>query len=378
MNLEKKITWWGIGALGLLLLLSSIPGFAGDMRQADLMRLLAQVGGAQWGDEIDNPLLCTRSQLSNPLPKAEVSIALATLPLAPDRDSFRLTAAANCLLGQSGAALAAYQSSSISDLNSALQQYTILAEDGNPAEGIQILAAAGLSDDEWLLAADVMTNPTTSADPRPILRSLLEKEPADQMVWMLWLKEGSRLQQSAGWAAALAWYQEGLQHPDAMTGSLALQAGRILQKVADPLDPHAALTFYNQAIASGKYLNKEESTAYIFRGEVYRSLSKEYSPSQSLAEFDRALEIKPDADSAWFSKGLVYFYDLKDLTNAELNFRHALLLNVKSPEAHYFLGEVARTRGDLARAKNEYEQALTLKPDWQAPQDRMNSLLAGK
>ena len=272
-------------------------------------------------------------------------------------------------------ALETVRSVSSEDLYSAFQQYGMFMRTGNPEAGLQALSDARLSNSEWLSAADLIVNREPQLDARPLLRSLADQQPSEDQIWSLWITASSLIQRSEGWAAAVVWCREGLTYPAAFTGSLALRAGRILQSASIPRDYKAALTYYDQAIVSGGFLSAiDESNAYTYRGEVYRSLPNEYSSQQALAEFDRALEINPESYFGWIGKGNVFLFDLKEPDRAASFYRKALQLDDHSPHAYFYMGELASIKGELDVARQFYLKAQSLMPDWPPPKDRLKAL----
>lgn len=137
------------------------------------------------------------------------------------------------------------------------------------------------------------------------------------------------------------------------------------------------------------------SAAYVQRGNAYFYL-RNYT--RALAQFDRALEIDPDAHLALFGRGMalgragdieggvnaltdylaqhprsslaytkrgIRLLWLQDLDRARSDFERAIELDASNAEAHDDLGVVHARHGDLRAAERLFKQAIALEPGYQ-------------
>jgi Flp pilus assembly protein TadD len=70
------------------------------------------------------------------------------------------------------------------------------------------------------------------------------------------------------------------------------------------------------------------------------------------------------------------YFRLGDLDRAEKHLTQALALEPFDPTVHEHLGDLYRARGEVAKAKQAYEQALRLKPDEEGQEERIREKLA--
>ena len=133
-----------------------------------------------------------------------------------------------------------------------------------------------------------------------------------------------------------------------------------LEKRADD----ASLQFCNQAIDQGA-LNRDDLTrTYVNRGAV---LMNRHDYDAARADLERAIQLDPSIGDAWMNRGAIniiahrYAEGIADTTKG-------LALGVSEPAKAYFNRAVAYEGVDDERsAYLDYQQALVLKPDWEAP-----------
>lgn len=84
--------------------------------------------------------------------------------------------------------------------------------------------------------------------------------------------------------------------------------------------------------------------------------------------FAQAVELYPkeseyQACFGWTTFKLNHPADAKKADEGEKIVKQALTMNARNDKAHYFLGQIAKTRGDLDEAKKQFEKALDIQPD---------------
>ena len=93
-------------------------------------------------------------------------------------------------------------------------------------------------------------------------------------------------------------------------------------------------------------------TQYLQHGE----------PRKAVDYFKRTLSLKPDYDLAVFNLAQAY-RRLGDDDAALAGFEHYLTIDPKDPFVHYQIGEIWLDRGDLAKAEEQFRQALDIDPN---------------
>ncbi|GAB4539948.1 MAG: hypothetical protein Tsb0014_30810 [Pleurocapsa sp.] len=118
-----------------------------------------------------------------------------------------------------------------------------------------------------------------------------------------------------------------------------------------------AIADYNEAIR----LNPDDADAYFYRGNAYSDL-KEYE--KAIADYSEAIRLDPDDAPAYNNRGFAY-YGLKEHENATVDYNVAIRLE---PELAYVpysnLGFIEYEFGNLNKAKNYWQQALEIEPDF--------------
>jgi superkiller protein 3 len=77
---------------------------------------------------------------------------------------------------------------------------------------------------------------------------------------------------------------------------------------------------------------------------------------QALAEYQRAIDIKPDYAKGYYNLGSVY-REKKKVDEAIASFQKALEINPKYAEAHYALGVIYYEKSEFKLAIENFDQA---------------------
>ncbi len=85
--------------------------------------------------------------------------------------------------------------------------------------------------------------------------------------------------------------------------------------------------------------------------------------AQAITTLERVTEKAPQATMPLIDLGIAYAR-IDDLENAEARLRKALELNPRHPVAHNELGMIQRQTGRFAEARQSYENALSLHPQF--------------
>ena len=137
-----------------------------------------------------------------------------------------------------------------------------------------------------------------------------------------------------------------------------------LQKRADD----ASLQACNRAIDDGALNSNDLTRTYVNRGAV---LMNRHAYAAARADLEQAIHLDPQVGDAWMNRGAIdiiqhrYAEGIADTTKG-------LGLGVSEPAKAYFNRAVAYEGVDDERsAYLDYQQALALKPDWEAPKKEL-------
>ena len=118
-----------------------------------------------------------------------------------------------------------------------------------------------------------------------------------------------------------------------------------------------SLTLWNDIIEK----SPAAAQAYDGRGGAYRDRGEYY---RAIADFNKAIELKPDFAGAFFGRGYIYcaFLGLTDPAIVDLN--RAIALVPDFPDAWNTLGIAYGMKGACDRAIAGFDKAIALKPDF--------------
>jgi len=114
--------------------------------------------------------------------------------------------------------------------------------------------------------------------------------------------------------------------------------------------------------------NKDRAGTLINRGVMYLRLG---DLVQARKDFDESIKVDQKIGEAWINRGAVSVAE-KRYADGLTDINHGLELGVISPEKAYYNRALAYEGLDDAKsAYLDYQQALTIKPDWQLPQQQL-------
>ncbi len=129
-----------------------------------------------------------------------------------------------------------------------------------------------------------------------------------------------------------------------------------------------SLQFCNQAIDQGALNRDDLIRTYVNRGAV---LMNRHDYAAARADLERAIGLDPTVGDAWMDRGAIniiehhYAEGIADTTKG-------LALGVSEPAKAYYNRAVAYEGVDDEKsAYLDYQQALALKPDWEAPKHEL-------
>jgi tetratricopeptide (TPR) repeat protein len=354
----RRAGWTACLVLVVVLLLGAVKPGVESVRQAMGVRGLEQAGAEIHIDEPNNPFICWRKAGNSKLAEASLVNLI---------DDY-LRGVGLCIAGDYQAGLEAFGKAgrdSNADVHTAIGLISLDAQ-----TRVDDVVKLGFSKNELVR---VMQNLSTQPgiEPYPALRSLRQIANTDRATWTLWLQGSSQLEAKKEWQAALNWIDEGVAiAPPEVLSNLYMRAGQIHGMLSNMEDYHTTLTYYNQALETGGWINPDdEATALLLRGRLYRDLKEEYGLEPALQDFSSILKLQPSNYWALLEIGHTYLNDLKDLDKAESYYRQALAANEDYPYAYFYLGEVYRMRGEDTTAADWYRLTLKRQPDWQAAID---------
>ena len=134
-----------------------------------------------------------------------------------------------------------------------------------------------------------------------------------------------------------------------------------IQQLAATLKDFCAKTSLNELEPLEAILPKSDASTHCNRGESFLS-DERYD--EALAEFQKAIDIKPDYARAYFGRGHIY-RRTKRYVNAIIAFQQAIKFKPNYKEAHYGLGIVHFESGDNSKAIAAVNVALKIDPNYQ-------------
>ena len=300
------------------------------------------------------------------------------------------SAQTNLLLGRAYCRLGQY-----SDAILAYQRFAILRPK-NPLGYIEIGIAYGVLDNwsrafhEWksagISASDLIEVGSQAQKQGDIKGAQLwfkraaQYDPSNQTVWNAWLDLGLKLEQEGRWAEALDVYQSAVdfQSPKQVHRNSArffLHMGIIQQWYLNPARVEQALKSYQAAIANAGLNNpSDEADLHQNIGIIYWWQRPATKPESYIQEFEKVLSLVPNHYWAHLMLGQVYIEDFQDLVKAKFYIEEAINLQPDNPWGYLFLGDIYLKGDQPELARQSYDKAIALKPDFQEAQDRLKAM----
>jgi tetratricopeptide (TPR) repeat protein len=124
----------------------------------------------------------------------------------------------------------------------------------------------------------------------------------------------------------------------------------------------------NQALQTEFLDTRDRAGTYINRG-VMRMRLRAFDTA--LSDFDAAIHLDPKIGEGWVNRGALYIA-MKKFQDGLTDINRGLDLGVVEPEKAYYNRALAYEGLDDAKsAYLDYQQAVTLKPNWLLPQQQL-------
>lgn len=129
------------------------------------------------------------------------------------------------------------------------------------------------------------------------------------------------------------------------------------------------LDICNRAISEEALTYDDQVATYVNRGIIRARMNDAVG---ALADYNRAIKLKPSEPEAYLNKGALVLKVHKDWKQARELFDAALERNTSRPEFAYFGRAIAQeVSGDIASAYSDYQKASELAPKWEEPKKEL-------
>ncbi|MBO3460154.1 tetratricopeptide repeat protein [Aetokthonos hydrillicola Thurmond2011] len=133
-------------------------------------------------------------------------------------------------------------------------------------------------------------------------------------------------------------------------------------KAYDEEHYEAALSMFTALLQSGKLEAEWQSSAYDWRGNLYRRAGQY---SQALADINEAIQLTPEEAKYFTDRGVVYLL-MQCYQEALADLNHAISLEPEHEEAIASRGVTYLLQERYEEALADFNQALEIKPEYQA------------
>jgi len=116
-----------------------------------------------------------------------------------------------------------------------------------------------------------------------------------------------------------------------------------------------AISDLNQALR----LTPKNPRVFFTRAKCFEVIEED----KAIADFSRAIELKPDFAEAYARRGIIYAEGLGDVNRAFADFNQAARLGTKNPEVFVFRGAIYSQKGRLNDALGDFKKAIALGND---------------
>lgn len=148
-----------------------------------------------------------------------------------------------------------------------------------------------------------------------------------------------------------------------------MKAGVPLQRMDKKI--HQSIDYYQQAIAvDSTYANPLHNLGYI-----YLIIGREYERAEGY--FTRCLQIDSTVTEAWLNRGVARYHQEK-YKQSKRDLQHCIQSGLEKDmdKAFYYLGMIAETRGDTAKAIAMYDSVLNYSPGQPRSLEKLQSIYA--
>jgi len=115
---------------------------------------------------------------------------------------------------------------------------------------------------------------------------------------------------------------------------------------------------------------RDRSATHVNRGILYMHAK---DLPRALADYEKALTLKPNLAEAYVNKGIALVHLGGRDSEAVEAITKGISLNTARPEiAYYTRGVANELLGNTRAAYEDYQQAATLKPDWNEPKAQLS------
>lgn len=120
-----------------------------------------------------------------------------------------------------------------------------------------------------------------------------------------------------------------------------------------------AMQYYDGALR----INPKSEEALYGRGMYYQEVMQDYD--KAIQDYTSIILINPKNRNAHFNLGFVHYQYLKVNSEAIKHYTRAIESDPQWPEAFFNRGLTYETKGDVNAARNDYQNALKLRPDYE-------------
>ncbi|MFK7809718.1 MAG: tetratricopeptide repeat protein [Saprospiraceae bacterium] len=149
-----------------------------------------------------------------------------------------------------------------------------------------------------------------------------------------------------------------------------IEAWAMLGELFGSRDNAIAVRFYDNALSiDSTYVAAYFGKARYFhnRGEI----------KNAIKEYENVNRFQPQMVDAYYNSGLAYL-ELDSLDLAYKKFDLSVKMEPTFHMAYYYRGSIAEMQGNMATAKNDYQQTLNLKSDFTRAQEALDRIAAAK
>jgi tetratricopeptide (TPR) repeat protein len=132
----------------------------------------------------------------------------------------------------------------------------------------------------------------------------------------------------------------------------------------------------NRAISDEALSYDDQVATYVNRGIIRARLN---DTTGALADYNRALKLKPTEPEAYLNKGTLVLKVQRDWRQARELFDAAIRWRTRRPEFAYYGRAIAgEVGGDIAGAYADYRRASELAPKWEEPRRELSRFTVRK